>query len=166
MAPNRRVYGMRSGHLVFNYTPDNIAALAAVYAEEMISLQSDGPFWLGGNCQGGTIAREIALQLRDLGRDVALLCLMEQGRFPAYDADVVLIFGADSHLNPYLTSDDPDRIFSTAYGTHYSVKIIPGSHGKYFESPSIEVLAEVLQARLPALDKERTRPVSPASSMM
>jgi hypothetical protein len=65
---------------------------------------------------------------------------MEQGRFPAYDAPVALIFGAASHLNPYISVEDPDRIFGAAYGTTYSVDIIPGSHGKYFESPSIEVL--------------------------
>jgi acyl carrier protein len=146
----RPVYAMRSGHLILSYTPDNIAALAGLYADEMIQLQPEGPFWLGGNCQGGTIARETALQLRARGREVALLWMMEQGRFPAYDGPVALIFGAESHLNPYLALEDPDRIFRAAYGSDYSVDFIPGRHGEYFASPSVNTLAALVQSRLPS----------------
>jgi UDP-N-acetylmuramate--L-alanine ligase len=148
----RPVHGMRSGHLVFSYTPDNVAALASLYADELIRLQPGGSFRLGGNCQGGTIAREVALQLRARGREVALLCLMEQGRFPAYDSRVALIFGAASDLNPYASTDDPEKIFRTAYGPHYSVDFIPGGHGEFFVSPSVERLAEVIETRLTAVD--------------
>ena len=145
---NYRVYGMRSGHRIFSYSEDSVAALAALYVKEMIALQPQGKFILGGNCQGATIAREIALQLRDSGREVKTLCLMEQGRFPSYEGEVSLIFGAESYLNPYLSYKEPDRIFKTAYGEKYTVDIIPGAHGQYFNSPNIEHLSKVLRRRL------------------
>jgi len=152
LQPVHGVYGMRSGHLVFSYTPDNVAALAALYAEEMIALQPDGGFLLGGNCQGGTIARAVAVQLQARGRTVDLLWLMEQGRFPIYDGRVILIFGADSHSNPYGRVQAPERIFELAYGGNFAVRIIPGAHGQYFQSPGIDALAHVVKSTLATLE--------------
>lgn len=157
---NRCVYGMRSGHRLFSYTEENVAALAALYVEEMTALQPQGGFMLGGNCQGATVAREIALQLRAFGREVEGLWLMEQGRFPAYDGRVALIFGAESYLNPYLGFKDPDRIFENAYGKSYTVDIIPGAHGQYFERPNIEHLARVLRQRLHDFENLQSPPRS------
>ena len=42
------------------YTNRNVNALASHYVAEMLTLQADGPFLIGGNCQGATIALAIA----------------------------------------------------------------------------------------------------------
>jgi amino acid adenylation domain-containing protein len=107
LGPDQPVHGMRSGHLIMNYTAENLSAIARHYAAEMITLQPGGSFLLGGNCQGGLIARAIALRLRKLGRTVSLLILMEQMTFPEYDGPVALIFGGNSDLNPYNPAADP-----------------------------------------------------------
>lgn len=157
------LHGMRSGHLVFRYTPDNVAALASRYADEIVALQPEGSIRLGGNCQGGAIAHEIARQLAARGREVALLFLLDQGRFASIGAPVSLIFGADSHLNPYLAEPEPDRIFRAAYAAGYSVDFLPGGHGGYFASPSVEALAGIVSARLQVLDSEARRPATAVS---
>ena len=149
LGSDQPVHGMRSGHLVMENTDENVDAVASHYAAEMIALRPDGSFLLGGNCQGGTIARAIALRLRELGRTVALLILMEQGSFPSYDDPVALIFGRDSHFNPYQPDADPEVVFRNSYPAGFTVDIIAGAHGEFFESPNVETLASTVNRRLP-----------------
>jgi amino acid adenylation domain-containing protein len=148
LGSDQPVHGMRSGHHIMTYTDENVGALASRYAAEMIVLQPDGPFLLGGNCQGGWIARAIALRLRELGRTVSLLVLMEQTSFPPYDGPVALIFGRDSEFNPYRQGADPDAVFRRAHPAGFTLDIIEGKHGKFFHSPNIETLAAALKTRL------------------
>jgi Thioesterase domain len=54
-----------------------VEQMAAHYRQEIQALQPRGPYFLGGYCLGGTIALEIAQQLRRSGESVALLAMME-----------------------------------------------------------------------------------------
>jgi thioesterase domain-containing protein len=56
-----------------NTCPDKIEDLASLYVKALLTFQEHGPFLLGGFCLGGTIAFEVARQLRACGRDVAFL---------------------------------------------------------------------------------------------
>ena len=152
LGAGQTLHGMRSGHLIFRYAPQNVAALAARYVQEIVALQPEGAIRLGGNCQGGTVALEIARQLQARGREVAIVFLLDQGRFPASPAPVSLIFGDDSHLNPYLADEDPERIFAAAYGAGYSVDFLTAPHGAYFEAPAVETLARIVAGRLAAIE--------------
>jgi len=51
--------------------------MAAVYVKEIRGLLAHGPYLLGGYCGGGTIAYEVAQQLRSKGEEVALLALFD-----------------------------------------------------------------------------------------
>ncbi len=147
LGPDQPVHGMRSGHLIMEYTPGSIAALAAHYASEIARLQPLGPILLGGNCQGGIIAREIALRLQADGRQVPLLILMEPTEHPTYGGPVALLFGRDSIYNPYRGGPQPEPIFRSAYPAGFSVDFIDGAHGQFFDPAHIESLARVV-ARL------------------
>ena len=149
LGADQPVHGMRSGYLVMEYTQEACAAIAAVYAAEMIALQPEGSFLLGGNCQGGKIARTIAQQLRALGRKVSLLILMEQDSFEPWDGQVALIFGRASHFNPYRSNAEPEAAFHNAYPAGFTLDLIAGQHGEFFQSPNIETLAWALSRRLP-----------------
>jgi phthiocerol/phenolphthiocerol synthesis type-I polyketide synthase E len=54
-----------------------IEEMAALYVKEMRKVQRSGPYFLGGYCLGGTIAFEMAQQLRLRGQEVALLALFD-----------------------------------------------------------------------------------------
>jgi len=54
-----------------------IEEMAACYVKEVRTRQPKGPYFLGGYCMGGTIALEMAQQLRNQGQEVALLALMD-----------------------------------------------------------------------------------------
>ncbi|WP_395541760.1 amino acid adenylation domain-containing protein [Neotabrizicola sp. sgz301269] len=152
------LYGLRSGHLALDYTPETLAALGRLYADEIASIAPSGPLFLGGNCQGGLVIREAGLELLRQGREVALTILMEQGRFFHYPAETLLIFGAGSYLNPYGQIADPEKLFRTAYPAGHAIKIIPGAHGQYFAPGNVEALAAAI---LRHLDLPQARPDLP-----
>src|SRR5262249_36501747 len=54
-----------------------IEDMAAHYLQEISTLQPAGPYYLGGLSSGGTIAFEMAQQLRRRGQSVALLVLFD-----------------------------------------------------------------------------------------
>ncbi len=54
-----------------------IEDMASLYVREIRRVQPQGPYLLGGYCMGGTIAYEMACQLREAGESVSLLALFE-----------------------------------------------------------------------------------------
>jgi len=54
-----------------------IEEMAADYLDEICKVQPEGPYLLGGECIGGAVAFETACQLREQGREVGLLVLMD-----------------------------------------------------------------------------------------
>jgi non-ribosomal peptide synthetase component F/thioesterase domain-containing protein len=54
-----------------------IEDMAALYVQEIRTIQPHGPYHLGGYCLGGTIALEMAQQLTRQGEEVALLALFD-----------------------------------------------------------------------------------------
>lgn len=165
------LYGLRSGHLALDYTPETLAALGRLYADEIASVAPSGPLVLGGNCQGGLVIREAGLELMRQGREVTLTILMEQGRFHRYPGATLLIFGAGSYLNPYGQIAGPEQVFRTAYPAGHAVEIIPGAHGQYFAPGSVGALAAAIlrhvdpQGRAPELPR-RTPGADPAPDVL
>ena len=50
-----------------------ISEIAAVFLQDIVAIAPTGPYLLGGMCDGGILALEIALELQAEGREVALL---------------------------------------------------------------------------------------------
>ncbi len=71
-------YGLQAQGLDGSAPPlTKIEDMAALYVKEIRRVQPSGPYLLGGYCLGGTIAYEVAQQLRAQGQDVALLALLD-----------------------------------------------------------------------------------------
>ena len=71
-------YGLQAKGLDGKQVPDfTIEAMAANYLQEIRSVQPHGPYFLGGNSMGGTIAFEMAQQLQQQGEKVALLVMFD-----------------------------------------------------------------------------------------
>jgi hypothetical protein len=54
-----------------------VAALGAAYARQLQAVQPEGPFLLYGNCLGGYLAWETALQLLAAGREIGAILFFE-----------------------------------------------------------------------------------------
>lgn len=79
LGSDQPVYGLQQQGLETRQTPlySCIEELAAHYIKEILTIQPNGPYLLAGLCFGGTVAFEIAHQLRVQGHKVALLALLD-----------------------------------------------------------------------------------------
>jgi phthiocerol/phenolphthiocerol synthesis type-I polyketide synthase E len=103
-------YGLQSPGLDGSRPPlTRIEEMAELYVKEIRAMQPYGPYLLGGYCMGGTIAYEMAQQLRAKGEQVALLALFDTVNwykvpFPSiwgkgYHAGQRLLFHAANFFN-------------------------------------------------------------------
>jgi non-ribosomal peptide synthetase component F/thioesterase domain-containing protein len=78
LGPDQPFYGLQSqgldGERPFL---TRIEDMAALYVKEIKKVQPNGPYFLGGYCMGGTVAFEMAQQLRAQGEQVAMLALFD-----------------------------------------------------------------------------------------
>ena len=98
LPPDQPVYGLQAvgvdGKEERHIT---VEAMAASYVKEILSFQPTGSYALGGYSMGGVIAYEVARQLTQQGRQVALLALLDSmpvGKIPwfAYARVMVPVF--------------------------------------------------------------------------
>lgn len=150
-------YGMRSGHLVMKYTRENIEALASHYVEEILTVEPVGPYLVGGNCQAAAISFEMARQLQSRGKTVTLLCNLERFVPRLYQGRRALFFGRDSEFNPYKSFQTPElgwRKFSPA---GFTLDLVSGVHGRFFDEPNVQILADKLERRIAQAQREGAR---------
>jgi amino acid adenylation domain-containing protein len=81
LGPDQPVYGLQPRALSIHDPDDphvrSVEAMAAHYLEELREIQPAGPYLIGGASYGGTIALEMAQQLRAAGERIALLCMFD-----------------------------------------------------------------------------------------
>ena len=61
-----------------------VEEMAELYLRELLAVQPEGPYLLGGMCLGGVIAYEMAQQLRARGQEIALLAPLDTRRPPGF----------------------------------------------------------------------------------
>lgn len=142
------IFGMRSGHRVMERTEDNENALASYYVAEILLIQPDGPYLIGGNCQAGRIAFKIAQLLIATGHHITLLCIQERFIPEHYPGRIALFFGNDSSRNPSHYFNQPQSTWKKFYTGNLSVHFIPGKHGEFFKEPNIQILVEKLSEEI------------------
>lgn len=82
LGPDQPVYGLQSQNPEIKHPLQaRVEDMASHYVKEIMALQPQGPYLLGGYCLGGSIAYEMAQQLNAQGKEVGLLVLMETYNF-------------------------------------------------------------------------------------
>jgi amino acid adenylation domain-containing protein len=83
LGPDQPCYGLQSRRPSEGQPrPATLELLAAQYLEEVRAVQPEGPYYLGGFSFGGTVAFEMAQQLRAQGQAVGLLAILDQRSHP------------------------------------------------------------------------------------
>jgi amino acid adenylation domain-containing protein len=78
LGPGQPVYGFQARGLEEGEEPlGTVEEMAALYVDALLSVRPEGPYLLAGSSLGGLIAYEMARALRSLGREVALLALLD-----------------------------------------------------------------------------------------
>lgn len=112
LGPEQPFYGLQSqgldGESPFH---TRIEDMAALYIKEIQTVQPEGPYHLGGYCMGGTIALEMAQQLRAQGHSIGLVALLETYNWAAFREPSVfskahhLMQKLDFHLRNLFVAD-------------------------------------------------------------
>jgi acyl carrier protein len=149
LGPGQPVFGMRSGHLAMQFTVDNIRALAAHYAGEILAAEPAGPYLVGGNCQGAYVAWAIAEELRRRGRQVPLLALQlfDYRHALPYGGRVALFFGADA-AERFRASGAPEPVWSELYPGGFTLDPISGTERWHFVEPHVQDFTGKLARRI------------------
>jgi len=79
LGPEQPFYALEPYRLADREAPHTVEAMATAYIEAARSVQPQGPYQLGGLCNGGLVAFEMARQLRAAGQAVDLLVLLDAG---------------------------------------------------------------------------------------
>lgn len=77
LEPDRPFYALPPVGLDGTPAPDCVGAIAARHVEALRAVQPDGPYLLGGFCNGGIVAYEMAQQLEKQGQRIDLLLLID-----------------------------------------------------------------------------------------
>ncbi len=70
------VYALQESRITQGLKPlATIEEMATVYLDAIREIQSSGPYYLSGGCEGGMVAFEVARRLQAAGEDIAQLCI-------------------------------------------------------------------------------------------
>jgi len=115
----------------------SIPEMASAYVQEMLTVQQDGPFLLLGYSMGGTIAYEVARQLRARGAEIGMLAMVDtattvDGEYDPVDYVIPLVMEYGLKLTADAASilelDMPARI-DALLGLAKDAGSIPASYG-------------------------------------
>jgi len=84
LEPDQPFYALESYRFEGLQIPPTLEAMAAAHIEAMRTVQPEGPYLLGGWCNGGLLAYEMARQLHAAGQRVDLLVTIDIGTPSAY----------------------------------------------------------------------------------
>ena len=143
------LYAMLSGVYVFDDML-HVEDISEHYVNEILAIQPDGPYYLGGNCNGAKIMIEVAHRLMLMGKKIDRLCLMEyfESRLYEYESKLMLLYGRESDLQAYRPFAWGAENWAAAFKVKPEVDWLPGQHGSYFSEPGIDALAEKVSAFL------------------
>jgi acyl-CoA synthetase (AMP-forming)/AMP-acid ligase II len=171
LGADQPLYGMRSGHLVFDHTDSAaVTGLAVRYAEEILRFAPQAAYRLGGNCQAGLVMNRLARLLLATGRVVDGLFLLEN-IVPRVDPSpmpcpVALFYGEQSTLfNPLLQFHSPESSWDKLYPLGYSMDAVWGGHGQYFDEPNVADFCAKLERRLAQASEPRRPRALPVEAM-
>lgn len=151
MDPDRPFYAMRSLSLLPEKTPENIAKLAAMYAEEIVRLQPEGPISLGGHCGGANVARIISDRLFEIGRDVDLLVVIDRVFREICSAPALIIWTEESdysHHSGAALYVDPALGVKRLFPLGATIEHVKASHSGLMHSGSVRQIAELVEQKL------------------
>lgn len=77
LGKDQPLFGLTPYGLEVEVQADQVGYLANIFTQEVQRVQPDGPYYLGGNCSGGTIAFEVARRLIAQGEKVRYLVMTE-----------------------------------------------------------------------------------------
>lgn len=128
------------------YTPETVAALSGAIADDVVEAGLADRLVVGGNCQGGILALEVARTLADRGYAPPPLLLLDWNYDRGdYGGAVTLINGSDSEV---AQDSSADSGFANP-----TVTTVTGEHGHYFVNEGLRQLTAIVTAASNAVER-------------
>ena len=137
MGPDQPIFGMRSGVNIFKSweKPKLAQRLAKHYLKEIKTIQPEGPYVLGGNCQAADIVNVIAAELHEKHASVRMLILLNAEIQERRPYSLAVFFGENDPSNPFKNDREKQIIWKNTF-PEYQLHFIKGGHGRYFSDES------------------------------
>ena len=148
LGPDQPLYGMRTLYFINEKSDENNQRLAAQYVEEILEIQPQGPYLLGGFCEGAKIAFDIAIQLQAQDKTISLLALQEQIIPQSYTGRVAIFLCDPSRRSPRYFYRQPERGWLKFYHNGFTVHHSPGDHDGFYRHPGFQHFAQLLKQEI------------------
>jgi acyl carrier protein len=147
LGADQPLYGLYSGGNLFDYTDEIHDQFAAMYVDELLGLLPPGPYYLGGNCRGASVAAYMAVRLAERGRTPEALCLMEDFApiLYEYPGRMLLLYGRQSTMRAQRRFRWGWPGWRASFRREPEVDWLTGRHARFFESGNVEVLGSRLE---------------------
>ena len=107
--PDRPIYVLRTLSGLKHKSDVNTALLAAHYVLEIEQIEPEAPICLGGVCQGAVLARQIAQQLADRGREIKLTVFVDRIFTQPFEFPTLLVWSGSSQHSSRVAYLNPER---------------------------------------------------------
>ncbi|MBF0275410.1 MAG: AMP-binding protein [Nitrospinae bacterium] len=155
---NQPVYGMRSLIKIKKRTEDTIDLLARYYIKEMREIKPEGPYLLGGFCEGAKIAFSMAKLLKNKNIEVPLLCLQDVFIPKPYDGRIAYFVAPGCKYNPYYFYTQPEMGWSKLYSGKLSLYQYDFEHDYFYQKGYIENVVKDVQEEIKLAGEKRVSP--------
>jgi acyl carrier protein len=137
------LHGLRSLNLLIKRTDENLAEVAELYADEIISLHRDHntPLYIGGNCQGSTLMLWVAKALERKGMEINHFIMMEKFFDEPLAFPVTMLFGDKSERNLFRFGGLTLPYAKSRYPNLRGIYEVRGQHAQFFSDNNIDSLA-------------------------
>ena len=148
MSNHQPLYAMRSlSQLVKRHRRDN-QALAARYVAEILELQPDGPYLVGGFSEGARVAHYIAEELERHGKTVKLLVILDTIIDHPYHGNVAAFHCVTGKHSPFGVFNRPVQGMSYLYQGDVALYQYDWLHSKCMNTPYVSTFVEQLEYEL------------------
>jgi oxalate---CoA ligase len=158
------VYGMRSLYKLKDRSHKQNLAIAKYYASEIIKIQPEGPYLIGGFCEGAKIAFDIAQQLIASHREIKLLCMQEYFVPQKYNGRVAFFLSGPGRISPYHRFQYPELGWSKFYSGDITVNKVNCEHSSFYEDANILVFANQLKNEIANAKENISTLIKPTNS--
>lgn len=148
LGPQQPVIGLRTLYKMRSKSARNSADLARHYAAEVRELIGDKPYFIGGFCEGGRIAFQIASELSADHKPPLSLIMIDHWTKQPYPGRVALAFSRDSRYSPYRYFCAPERGWRKYYRGTLSAEILEAGHLSLFQEDRIDAVATAIANEL------------------
>ncbi|MHA6297952.1 non-ribosomal peptide synthetase [Devosia sp. CAU 1758] len=142
---NRPVYSMPTLSLTGAKTEANTRKLAAYLAHEITNIDNEGPYLLGGFCQGAVVAFEVAKALKAMGRTVLLLCLQDRFVPKPYGGAVALLSGKRGFHCSHYVNYVPQNTWRRYYAGPIWFRTLDADHEQVHNPPHAQQFGRQLE---------------------